>query len=148
LALAIWESWRGRPRRGRLRTVLALFAPLLPLAAWYGYHWRKTGYVFGNPQYLRYNATTTLTPERVLLALAHRVMHLTFHMNLFVPVAAMLGCLLLPPVSEDGEAQAKSNETVLRRRIAPEYQAIFYVTIVANAVFFSLIGGALLTRYL
>jgi len=148
LALAVWESWRGGPRRGRMRTVLALFAPLLPLAAWYGYHWRKTGYVFGNPQYLRYNATSTLSGERVLLALAHRVMHLTFHMNLFVPLAAMLGCLLLPPVSEDGAEPAKGKATVLRQRIAPEYQAIFYVTIVANAVFFSLIGGALLTRYL
>lgn len=144
LALAVWESWRGGPRRGRLRAVLALFAPLLPLAAWYGYHWRKTGYVFGNPEYLRYNATTTLTPERVLLALAHRVMHLTFHMNLFVPVAAMLGCLLLPPVSEE----SAGDETILRQRIAPEVQAAFCVTIVANAVFFSLIGGALLTRYL
>ncbi len=150
LALAVWESWWGRPRRGRMRTVLALFAPLLPLAAWYVYHWRETGYVFGNPQYLRYNATATLTPERVLLALAHRAMHLTFHMNLFVPVAAMLACLLLPPVPEDGDTGASTPQAapVLRQKIAPEYQAVFYVTIVANAVFFSLIGGALLTRYL
>lgn len=152
LALAVWESWRLHGR-GRLKTVLALLSPIVPLAAWYLYHWHKTGFVFGNPQYLRYNATATLTPERVLLAVGYRAMHLTFHMNLFVPVAAMLGCLLLPPVSEaGGTANAADADTLgedaVRPGIAPAHQAIFYVTIAANAILFSLVGGALLTRYL
>jgi hypothetical protein len=141
VALAVWESWQAQPRRGRLRTVAALLAPALPLAAWYFYHWRETGFIFGNPAYLRYNATSTLTPERVLLAFAYRVMHITLHMNLFVPVLAMLACLLLPPVQEGESSQ-------LRRRIAPAHQAVFFVAIAANLVLFSLLGGALLTRYL
>jgi hypothetical protein len=141
LALAVWESWRRRPRRERIKSVMALASPLLPLAAWYCYHWRKTGFVFGNPEYLRYNATATLNPVRVLLALAHRTMHVTLHMNLFVPMAAMLACLLLPPVQE-------TNSSQLRARIPLEFQAAFYVTIAANVVFFSVLGGALLTRYL
>ena len=145
LALAIWESWQiRRPRPQRIGRVLSLAAPVLPLIGWYLYHWHKTGFVFGNPEYVRYNATATLTPLRVLLALAHRTMHVTLHMNLFVPVLAALGCLLLPPVKEtSGE-----NSSQWRLRILPQQQAIFYVTIVANILFFSILGGALLTRYL
>ena len=142
--------------RRSLWKVVALVAPVLPLAGWYFYHWRKTGFVFGNPEYLRYNVTATLTPVRVLLALAHRTMHVTLHMNLFVPVVAMLGCLLLPAVKEDspptsakdGQMWGTRRAGELRQRIAPEQQAIFYVTIAANVVLFSVLGGALLTRYL
>ncbi|MGA9982461.1 MAG: glycosyltransferase family 39 protein [Acidobacteriaceae bacterium] len=145
--------------KGRIGSVVALVAPVVPLAGWYAYHWRKTGFVFGNAEYVRYNATETLTPVRVLLALAHRTMHVTAHMNLFVPVAAMLACLLLPVVKEDSKrASAESGQirgtqnvgdsSQLRARIGPGQQAVFYVTIAANVVFFSLLGGALLTRYL
>jgi len=140
VALAVWESWKLRPRKRSLRTVLALLAPVVPLAGWYLYHWHKTGFVFGNPEYVEYNATATLLPLRILLALAHRVMHVTLHMNLFVPVAAMFACLLLPPVTE--------SDGTIRERIAPAHQAIFLVVIVANVVLFSVLGGALLTRYL
>lgn len=140
LALAVLASWRRSPRRRRIQTVGALLSPLLPLAGWYVYHWQRTGYVFGNPQYLRYNATATMTPERVLLALGYRVLHVAAHMNMFVPVALMLACLLLPPVEEvPGQ---------LRERIAPAHQSVFYVIIGVNIVLFSLLGGALLTRYL
>jgi hypothetical protein len=113
-----------------------------------------------------------VTPVRVLLALAHRTMHVTLHMNLFVPVLAALGCLLLPPVQEDSfptsakGGQSRSTRISLRSmlaqarwwgtqdlsqwraRIRPDVQAIFYVTIATNVVFFSVLGGALLTRYL
>jgi hypothetical protein len=147
LALAIWESWRfRRPRGERVRNVLALASPALPLAGWYLYHWRRTGFVFGNPEYVRYNATATLTPLRVVLALAHRTMHVTLHMNLFVPVLAALASLLLPPVTEGPAEAAQSSPP--RARIAARAQAIFYVTIVANVLLFSVLGGALLTRYL
>ena len=57
------------PNRGLLAPLRFAQRPVLPLAAWYLYHWHRTGFVFGNPEYLRYNATTTLTPLRVLLAL-------------------------------------------------------------------------------
>jgi len=140
VALALFESWRPRPRTGRIRTVTALLAPVLPLSGWYVYHWARTGYALGNPQYVQYNATATLTPVRVLLALGYRVLHVAAHMNMFVPVALMLACMLLPPVEETAGK--------LRRRISPAHQTVFYVVIVANLVLFSLVGGALLTRYL
>jgi hypothetical protein len=157
LALAVWEGfriptsaktgqkWGTRDSwRRQIQKVTALVAPVVPLIGWYAYHWRKTGFVFGNPEYVRYNATETLTPLRVLLALAHRMMHVTAHMNLFVPVAAMLGCLLLPPVGEG----IAGGDAPLRARIGFDQQAVFYVTIAANVLFFSVLGGALLTRYL
>jgi len=149
VALAVWESWNptfGKARElwgtrmQRLRRAAALLTPVIPLAGWYWYHWHRTGFVFGNPEYVEYNATATLLPLRILLALAHRVMHVTLHMNLFVPVAAMFACLLLPPVAEaDG---------TVRARIAPAHQAVFLVVIVTNVMLFSVLGGALLTRYL
>jgi hypothetical protein len=157
LALAVWEGfriptsaktgqkWGTRDSwRRQIQKVTALVAPVVPLIGWYAYHWRKTGFVFGNLEYVRYNATETLTPLRVLLALAHRMMHVTAHMNLFVPVAAMLGCLLLPPVGEG----IAGGDAPLRARIGFDQQAVFYVTIAANVLFFTVLGGALLTRYL
>jgi hypothetical protein len=61
-------------------------------------------------------------------------------MNMFVPVLCMLGAMLLLPLPEaDGNP---------RPRISPSNQAILYVVIVANLLFFSVLGGALLTRYL
>jgi hypothetical protein len=156
LALAVWASFRSGPHGGRIRTVGALLAPVVPLAAWYTWHWRKTGFVLGNPGYLRYNATATLTPERVLLALAYRAMHLAIHMNMFVPLALMLGCLLLPAVEENpesatasaGQAESVDKLPQLRARIRWEHQVVFYVVIAANVLLFSMLGGALLTRYL
>jgi hypothetical protein len=133
--------------RGRTGRIAALLAPVVPLAGWYAFHWRKTGFVFGNPAYLHYNATATLTPVRVLLALAHRAMHVTLHMNLFVPVVSTLACLLLPPVQEEA-ASRKKDLSPLRARIPPQDQAVLYVTIAANVLCFSVLGGALLTRYL
>jgi Dolichyl-phosphate-mannose-protein mannosyltransferase len=124
----------------RFETPAILLTPLVPLILWYLYHWHRTGFVFGNPEYLRYNAGATLTPLRVLLAFAHRLLHVTAHMNLFVPVALMFACMLLDPRSEaDGSP---------RPRISFADQAIFYVIIAANVLLFSAIGGALLTRYL
>jgi hypothetical protein len=147
LALAVWQLWltfapaSWKPFEAetspRLRLARAgiLVLSILPLACWYLYHWHRTGFVFGNPEYLRYNATATLNPLRVLLAFAHRVLHITAHMNLFVPVLSMLACMMLPPVED-------------RERISFSDQFQFYVVILANLLFFSVLGGALLTRYL
>ena len=70
---------------------------VIPLAGWYGWHYAKTGFLFGNPEFLRYNATATLDPLRILAAFAHRVLHLTAHMNMFVPVLMGIAALLLNP---------------------------------------------------
>ncbi|HEX4031960.1 MAG TPA: glycosyltransferase [Terracidiphilus sp.] len=145
LVLAVmdmWDGWRqGSPRRARLWKQAAwLGASVLPLAGWYAYHYAKTGYLFGNPEYLRYNAESTLAPVRILAAFAHRVLHLTAHMNMFVPVTMALSALLLTPLPEaDGSVRAGIDRGALLR---------IFVLLLAEAVLFSVLGGALLTRYL
>jgi 4-amino-4-deoxy-L-arabinose transferase-like glycosyltransferase len=139
LALAGWEAFvllRARSAQGSQWSRAAwLCTPALPLAAWFGYHRWRTGFIFGNPQYLRYNAGTTLEPGRVAMALAQRTLHLTAHLNLFVPVMIALGSLLLPRLAD----RPRLERGVLMR---------LWVLLVANGVAFSLLGGALLTRYL
>ena len=133
LAIAVWEGYRairdsGPDRRPRLRVALTLLTPVLPLLLWYAYHRYRTGYIFGNPQFLHYNAISTLTPLRILLALVHRVLQLTAQMNMFVPVLCTLAAMLLLPLKErDGS---------LRPRIPFAAQAILYLVLVANLLFF------------
>ncbi len=133
LALVLVEfatGWRAHGRR-----IAALCAPVAPLALWFGYHRLRTGFTFGNPEYLRYNAATTHEPVRILLALAHRAVHLSLHLNLFVPVFIALGSLVLPAL-----ASRPAPGRALWLRV--------WAVIVANALLFSVLGGALLTRYL
>jgi len=129
------------PRRGRYwREAAWLGSCVLPLAAWYGYHYFKTGYLFGNPEFVRYNAGANLDPVRILAAFGHRVLHLTAHMNLFVPVLMTVASLLLTPRPDaDGIERANLSDATLKRMV---------LLIVVNAVVFSVLGGALLTRYL
>jgi 4-amino-4-deoxy-L-arabinose transferase-like glycosyltransferase len=143
LALAfvsLLASFQALPRtRFRLvREAAWLAGCILPLAGWYAWHYHKTGFLFGNPEFLRYNAQANLEPLRLLAAFGHRVLHLTAHMNLFVPVLMTFSALLLNP--RPG-AQGRT------RIGASALWCILYLLVV-NAVFFSVLGGALLCRYL
>jgi len=138
-----FEAIRARERKNlwrSVREVLWYAVSLLPLVGWYLYHRAKTGFLFGNPEFLRYNAQANLSPLRFLAAFGHRLLHLTAHMNLFVPVMMALAALWLVPRSGvKGRARAGLDRAVLGR--------IFFL-LLAEAVFFSILGGALLTRYL
>jgi hypothetical protein len=113
---------------------------VLPLAAWYGYHYLKTGFLFGNPEFLRYNAQANLSPLRFLAAFGHRILHLTAHMNMFVPMLMTAAALLLEPRPDaEGHDRAALSRPVLRR---------IFLLLLVNALLFSVLGGALLTRYL
>jgi 4-amino-4-deoxy-L-arabinose transferase-like glycosyltransferase len=137
LALAALEAFLFiRDRRTiHIKWIAALAAPVLPLAAWYAYHRAKTGFIFGNPEFLRYNATANLDVHRILLCLYHRVIHLTLHMNMFVAVTCAIAALLMPVVPG-------------RRVISRTVLIALSVVLVANTLEFSILGGALLTRYL
>jgi hypothetical protein len=145
LTLVAFELAAGfrktRPIRRRSYQAAALYcACLVPLAAWYAYHLAKTGYLFGNPEFLRYNATATLDPLRILAAFGHRLLHLLAHMNMFVPLLCTAAALVLDPVTN----RAGESPT----RISFPAQARIYAVLLANALAFSVLGGALLTRYL
>ncbi len=142
-ALALWETTLHLRNRSRdpvqsphLKWFIALLTPILPLIAWYAYHYRKTGFVFGNPEFLRYNATANLDAYRIALCLWHRLLHLTMHMNMFVPVVCAIAVLFIP-VSTDAPRSIPK----------PQLKAIA-VILLANWIAFSILGGALLTRYL
>lgn len=142
LALALWQLWDAVRTRAsqQARTAALLAIPVLPLSLWYAWYWHRTGFIFGNPEYLHYNATSTLSPLRMLVALWHRANQLTLHMNLFVPVLLALACLLLDPLPEKDGGHPVT--------ISRDNRTAFLVIIFANVAFFSVLGGALLTRYL
>jgi hypothetical protein len=110
------------------------------LTAWYAWHFSKTGFVFGNPTFLKYNAQANLAPARFFAAFGHRLLHLTAHMNMFVPSLLTIAALMLSPrLGADGQERPRISKATLWR--------IFFV-LLANTVLFSVLGGALLTRYL
>jgi hypothetical protein len=140
--VSLVEGFRARlPLRFRLwREAAWLSSCVLPLGGWYAWHYAKTGFLFGNPEFLRYNAQANLDPLRILAAFGHRVLHLTAHMNLFVPVLMAIAALLLDPRPDlDGGDRPRINSSAQRR---------IFLLLLVNALLFSVLGGALLTRYL
>lgn len=138
----LFHIYRGRHevRRTHLASFAWIAATVLPLIAWYVYHHAKTGFTFGNPEYLRYNATANLDAHRILLSLWHRLVHLTFHLNLYVVTLCTAVVLLMPPLrARNGEA---------RRAVAKDSAIAIAAIVIVNWVAFSVLGGALLTRYL
>jgi 4-amino-4-deoxy-L-arabinose transferase-like glycosyltransferase len=127
-------------RLPHLRAALVYASSAIPLACWYLWHKIKTGFVFGNPEFLRYNAGATMTPLRILAAFGHRILHLTAHMNLFVPVLMTLAALMLNPRKDSTGRE--------RRPIATSSLRMILLILLVNAILFSVLGGALLTRYL
>jgi Dolichyl-phosphate-mannose-protein mannosyltransferase len=121
------------------RRILPLLFPLLPLALWYAYHYSRTGYVFGNPEFFRYNVASTLNPVRFLLALVLRLWQAFGYMHLWLLTIGMLLAMLLPPIKDDG---------VERTRIAVPVQMIFLAVVKVYVVAMALIGGAVLARYM
>ena len=135
------EGLRHKPaRRGSWIETAWLAASVVPLAGWYAWHYAMTGSLLGNTAYVKYNAESTLAPLRILAAFGHRILHLTANMNMFVPVMMALSALLLAPRPDaEGKDRAAVGEKTLTR---------IFALLLANAVFFSVLGGALLTRYL
>jgi hypothetical protein len=162
LALAGWEAVGCFARKGtlgklwlrddedealdarshhRFRFALLLLSAL-PLAFWYVYHYARTGYVFGNPEFFRYNVAATLNPTRFLLALAMRLWQAGGYLHLwFLTVPTLVAMWMLPP-----QRDAVTNAD--RPRISVAAQMAFYVVIVTYVLAMALIGGAVLARYM
>jgi len=150
LALIAWEalSYFMRPRwlevlpPGRQRSrLLYLLFPIVPLACWYAYHYSKTGFLFGNPEFFRYNVAATLNPLRVPLAFGLRLWQLFGYFGLYLLTLAGLLAMLRPPL------KGKANG-VARPRIPFWMQAPFLFVVIAYLVFMSAVGGAVLARYM
>lgn len=134
----------GPARRRHWATAAVMFVPLTALLLWYGFHFHETGHIFGNPEYLAYNAKGTMNGPHVLLAFLHRAWHVLGHMGMFLPVLiAIAAWALLEPRIRRGD---HASEAVVRISRATAW-ALFAVA-AANLLEFCILGGALLTRYL
>jgi 4-amino-4-deoxy-L-arabinose transferase-like glycosyltransferase len=132
----LWKHRRNSAlRRENARWIAALSVPIIPLALWYAYHRFRTGFTFGNPEFLRYNATANFSLHHLLEALHYRFLHLFWQRNIWLPIVLAIACLFLPR-----RAQIRSLRRETLRTIA--------ILIAANWLAFSILGGALLTRYL
>lgn len=141
LALLLWEAiqeWRSSKSCESLRW-LWLLSPVVPLAGWFAFHHARTGYVFGNPEFLRYNVSATLQLLRILFAFVRRGWQLFGHMNLLVLTVAAVLAMMFAPIRDSGRE---------RERIAVSDQLAFAVVIAAYWVLLSFIGGAVLARYM
>ncbi len=141
----LWPDYEaersGSPSNsGAARRIPSLLFPVLPLALWYLYHYSHTGYVFGNPEFFRYNVASTLSPTRFLLALAMRLWQVSGYLHFWVLTLAMLVAMwMLPPQRDSGSE---------RPRISLPVQMVLYVVVLTYVVAMALIGGAVLARYM
>ncbi|HLW54135.1 MAG TPA: glycosyltransferase family 39 protein [Candidatus Angelobacter sp.] len=141
LALAGWEWFADRSgsSKRRIGRTAVWFTPLVPLLLWLFYHYEQTGRLFGGTEFFQYNVTHAISPLRFLLALAMRLWHLLGVMNMLALTGAMAVAMRFPAVvDEEGE----------RKRIDIPVQLQFALIMLAYVLTFSLVGGALLTRYL
>ncbi|MGD0271263.1 MAG: glycosyltransferase family 39 protein [Candidatus Sulfotelmatobacter sp.] len=122
------------------RRIASLLIPTLPLGLWYVYHYARTGYVFGNPEFFRYNVAATLSAARFFLALIMRLWQVVGYLHLWVlTVPVLLAMFLLPPQRDAASERA---------RISLPVQMLFYVVVLTYVVAMALIGGAVLARYM
>jgi len=134
-----WEQFL--PPASRFRAgILSLILPGLPLAGWFAYHFAKTGYLFGNPEFFRYNVAATLNPLRFPFALGMRLWQVFGYFGLYLlTLTAGLAMFRRPQVAR-GDAT--------RSRIPLWMQAAILAVLVVYLGFMSLVGGAVLARYM
>jgi Dolichyl-phosphate-mannose-protein mannosyltransferase len=142
------EKWKNRSRPTahsftNTRLPFHLLLPMLPLALWYCYHFTRTGFIFGNAEFFRYNVQATVQPLRVLLALGTRLWQLFGYLNLHILTLATILAMCLHPLRD--EHNGKSTE---RTRIAWDIQFSFLAVIAAYVVTMAVVGGAVLARYM
>ena len=145
LALASYDTlvairhgkWR---ERAQLLRPVFLVVSIVPLALWFAYHYLRTGFFFGNPEFFAYNVSGTLTPPRVAISLLLRLWQMLGYMNMWLLTLATIWAMRNPALMESDGTE--------RRRIALDAQYRIAAILCANLILFSLVGGAVLARYL
>jgi 4-amino-4-deoxy-L-arabinose transferase-like glycosyltransferase len=118
---------------------LFLLVSIVPLVLWYAYHYFRTGHVFGNPEFFRYNVQATLHPLRMVLALLLRLWQLTGYLSLYVLTLPCVIAMKFKPLSQSDR---------VRPRIEVSVQLNFLAMAIVYVICLSVIGGAVLARYL
>jgi hypothetical protein len=131
----------SRPKKESRGFPFWLVVPAIPLALWYAYHYARTGFVFGNPEFFRYNVQGTLHLLRIFLAMLLRIWQAVGYMNLYVlTIACILAMWHAPKETDDS--------TGIKQRIDPATQETFLAIAILYGGAFAVIGGAVLARYM
>jgi hypothetical protein len=135
-----------------------LLLPLIPLALWYAFHYVRTGVVFGNPEFFRYNVQATAHPLRIVLALLLRIWQTTGYLGLYVLTLACFVAMKYPAQAADRRPSLQrkaddrrpttNDDSASRLRIALTVQFSFLAISVVYVLVLSVIGGAVLARYM
>jgi hypothetical protein len=95
--------------------------------------------LLGNPEFFRYNVAATFNPLRIPLALGMRLWQLFGYLGLYLLTLAGLLAMIRPPQETNAGA---------RPRIPFWMQAAFLSVLLAYLAFMSVVGGAVLARYM
>jgi 4-amino-4-deoxy-L-arabinose transferase-like glycosyltransferase len=157
LPVAWIYSWRSR-RTGQapsLQSWLALTLPLLPLAAWTLYYHRATGFWTGNAEYLQFNLYSTLSPGRFFWSLLRRLYEVFIGgFNWLLVVGAALGAWRgnisrrVRFQDPDGVHRTPEIGDTEAQRRTRDFLFLTIGLVFAYVVMLSVVGGAVLPRYL
>ena len=181
--LVVWETRQAASLRPRLAALAPpgerrshgaiLLLPLLPLACWYIFHYAKTGYLLGNPEFVRYNVTATIDAVRIPIALGIRLWQMFGYFGLWLLTLAGALAMTREPLISDPVTQRVPERSGLRvaqrfsaarcffssaalaaevnrprPRIPLWIQGAFFSVTLVYVLFMTLIGGAALARYM
>jgi hypothetical protein len=136
------------PMLERKRSPAMLLFPLLPLACWYGFHYAKTGYLLGNPEFYRYNVAATIDAGRIPIALGIRFWQMFGYFGLWLlTVAGILAMTRKPQIPAQAKLGRGTLQVAVRPRIPIWIQGAFFSVALAYLLFMAVIGGAVLARY-
>lgn len=129
-------------------TILVLIVPVIPLAAWYFYHYSHTGFVFGNPEFLRYNLEGNLAPWRIVLAFLLRLWQTVGYLNLYLLTLACVAAMRYPAQGISANITRLGGGDEFRPRINVANQFALLTVGIVYLLAMSVLGGAVLARYM
>jgi 4-amino-4-deoxy-L-arabinose transferase-like glycosyltransferase len=149
LPVAWLYAWRIR-KELNARAAVWLALPIAPLAAWALYYHHATGFWTGNPVYLKYNLYSTLKPGRIFLTLLRRLYQVfVAGFNWLLVAAAIPGYRAIRKASRAGEAsQGSSSPPVWQSETREGFLFLSSGLVIAYVAMLSVVGGAILPRYL
>ena len=146
----VWiYAWRIRKELNPSAAVwLAL--PFAPLAAWALYYHHASGFWTGNPTYLKYNLYSTLEPARIFITLLRRLYQVfVAGFNWLLVVAAILGYRAVKKASKAGAtSESFISLPIWQPRVQKDFFFLTAGLTLAYVAMLSLVGGAVLSRYL
>lgn len=172
LALGVWEIV-GKPvmkrvcvrllrsetenntTRTKATKLWVLLPPALFLALWYSFHYLRTGFVFGNPEFFQYNVQGNFHPLRIFLALLLRIWQTFGYLSLYVLTLACTLAMKFPALPDgenrtvdDSPTKSHFSANEGRPRISISIQLLFLGIAAVYLLAMSVLGGAVLARYM